>query len=187
MDLGKLTEWVKLSPRYLAPIGIGLGLLLWATPLVHALHLAPLVAQLGPYLGAAFLFVWLLAFAAVVYPFIPTSDQVQAKLAERAKLRAGQQRLHRLTPAEKAILRPYIQENTNTRYLNWMSGEVIGLVDEDIIARALNMAREGLPAPLNIRPWAKDYLSAHPELIDLHPSSASPDAAPLPPPERDEG
>jgi len=177
VDPGKLTEWVKLSPRYLVPIGLGLGLLLWATPLVNGLRLAPFVAQFGPYIGAAFLLDWLLVFSAVVSPFIPTSDQVRAKLEKRAKLRAGQQRLHELTPAEKAILGVYLQQNTNTLYLPWQNGEVMGLVQEDIIAFVqLGTLRDGLPAPLNIQPWAKRYLSDHPELVDLPPPSAAPDA-----------
>src|SRR5260221_3074222 len=94
VDPSKLTEWVKLSPRYLIPIGVLLGVLLWATPLVSGLRLAPFVAQFGPYLGAAFLLDWLLVVSAMVSPFIPTSDQLKAKLEKRAKLRAGQQRLH---------------------------------------------------------------------------------------------
>ena len=168
MDPTKLMEWVKLSPRYLVPIGLGLGLLLWATPLVNALRLAPFVAQFGPYIGAAFLLVWLLVFSAVVSPFIPTSDQLQAKLEKRAKLRAGQQRLHELTMDEKAILRGYLLKNTNTLDLDWQSGEVLGLVQEDIIAFVPPTAlRDGLAAPLNIQPWAKRYLSEHLELVDL--------------------
>ena len=167
MDPSKLMEWVKLSPRYLVPIGLGLGLLLWATPLVNGLRLAPFVAKFGPYIGAAFLLDWLLVFSAVVSPFIPTSDQLRAKLEQRAKLRAGQQRLRELTPAEKAILGVYLQQNTNTLYLRWQNGEVMGLVHEGIIAFVHSTARDGLPAPLNIQPWAKRYLSEHLELVDL--------------------
>lgn len=174
MDPSKLTEWVKLSPRYLVPIGIGLGLLLWATPLVNALHLTPFVAQFGPYIGAAFLLDWLLVFSALVSPFIPTSDQLRARMETRAQLRAGQQRLHQLTLAEKAILRGYLQENTNTQYLAWQRGEVMGLVNENIIAHVLPAVHDGLAAPLNIQQWAKDYLIAHPELVDLQSPLAWP-------------
>ena len=84
MDSSKLTEWVKLSPRYLIPIGVLLGVLLWATPLVNGLRLAPFVAQFGPYLGAAFLLDWLLVLSALLSLFIPTSDQLRAKLEQRA-------------------------------------------------------------------------------------------------------
>jgi Super-infection exclusion protein B len=176
VDPSKLTEWLKLSPRYLVPIGILLGLLLWAPPFVSGLRLTPFVTQFGPYIGVAFLFVWLLILSAVASPFIPTGDQLKAKLEERAKLRAGQQRLHELTPAEKDLLRPYFQQNTNTQSLWWASGEVQGLVQEDIIAPVLPFARAGMGAPLNIQPWAKRYLSDHPELVDLPPPAAAPDA-----------
>ena len=51
------------------------------------------------------------------HPLIPTSNQLRAKLEQRAKLRAGQQRLHEFTLDEKAILRGYLLKNTNTQYL----------------------------------------------------------------------
>jgi superinfection exclusion protein B len=174
VDPSKLMEWVKLSPRYLIPIGVLLGVLL--TPLVNGLRLAPFVAQFGPYIGVAFLLDWLLVLSALLAPFIPTSDQLRAKLEKRAKLRAGQRRLHELTPEEKAILRPYLQQNTNTQFLGWQRGDVMELVEEGIITFTQTATlREGLGTPFNMRPWAKRYLSEHPELVDLPALPAAPE------------
>jgi Na+-transporting methylmalonyl-CoA/oxaloacetate decarboxylase gamma subunit len=86
---------------------------------------------------------------------------------KRAELDQRQERLHRLTDAEKEVLRPFIAEANRTQWLDWMDGVVVGLELEKVIHRALPMAREGMATPFNMQHWAYAYLTAHRELVGL--------------------
>jgi hypothetical protein len=87
-------------------------------------------------------------------------------ITSRRRIKYRQKRLHRLTPAERAILRKYIIKDTRSQDLSLQDGVAQGLVLERIIYRPLPSigdVRRGFPH--NIQPWAWDYLKKHPELL----------------------
>ena len=117
------------------------------------------LGALYPEFRLAVLIVFLIAATVTVYQVgqavwgrISLNIAHRKELAhEQAKLDQRHERLHRLTDAEQEVLRPFIAEANRTESLNWMNGVVVGLELEQVIHRALQMAREGMRTPYNMQ------------------------------------
>jgi hypothetical protein len=163
MDIGRLVEWIKLSPRHLLPLSLFTGFVLFAPQRWLAVFgLVGFVAEWRPYFGAAFLLSTALLLSAAI---VAGYGWVKQKREEVALLRSRRERLHHLSEPEKDILRGYIEDQTRTQYLPMHDGVVGGLQAERIIFRASSLSRGWDEFAYNIQPWAWEYLNKHPKLL----------------------
>lgn len=163
MDFSKLSEWIKLSPRYLFPISLVAGFMLFAAnDILGVLGLVPLVSQYRSYIGAIFLLSTALLLTSWL---VSLYGWLKEKLGQFKARKARTKRLHDLTDEERKILRGYIYDETRTQYLNIQDGVVKGLVDEQIIYQSSSLGRLRAGFAFNIQPWAWEYLKEHPDLL----------------------
>jgi hypothetical protein len=163
MDFSKFLDWIKLSPKYLSPIVIVSGFLLFAkSSWLEIFGLVELVVKYRPYIGGIFL----LATALLLSHWLISLYEWFAKRRLWSKrLKGAKQHLHNLTHEEREILRAYIGGNTRTQKLPIESGVVSGLEWQYIIIKASNIGDFLDGWAYNIQPWAWDYLHKHPDLI----------------------
>lgn len=69
-----------------------------------------------------------------------------------------------LTPDEKAVLVPYIRDQAASVTYSLNNGAVRGLEGKGVLYRASSVSY-GLGFPFNMQPWAREILSAEPELL----------------------
>jgi transposase len=167
VDFSKLVDWIKLSPRYLLPIVLVTGFLLFASKdTLEIFGLAGLVSDYRSWLGLVFLlFAFLLVSAAITSGLSLAYRWIKQKRKNAAFLRRGRERLRHLSEPEKEILRRYIEGQTRTQYLAMSDGVVNGLVHEGILYRASTLSSFLDHFAYNIQPWAWDYLNDHPKLL----------------------
>ncbi len=163
MDFSKYLEAIKLSPKYLVPVVIVSGFLLFARPdILEIFGLAALSAKYRPYIGGIFL----LSTALVLSHWMISLYQWRAKKWHWLKrIKISKKRLHNLTDEEREVLRAYIGGNTRTQYLQLESGVAAGLEFEHIIFRSSDVGSLVDGWAYNIQPWAWDYLNEHRELL----------------------
>jgi hypothetical protein len=168
MDFSKLSDWLKLSPKYLFPVSVVTGFLLFAsTSTLEVFGLTIFVAQYRAYIGITFLISTALLFtnwAVTVY------QGVQKKWKEQASLKNLRKRLHNLSNPEKRILKNYIENKTKTQYLDIGDGVTGGLEAGGVIFRSSYVGNLESWA-YNIQPWAWEYLNDHPELLIISDES----------------
>lgn len=104
-------------------------------------------------------------------------------LATINALRRSRNRKHlvsELTPDEKAYLVRYIEERQNTQYFRIDDGISRGLEAKGIIFQASNVGYMLDGWAYNLQPWARRYLSKHPEALAgaNEPPEALPGGAP---------
>ena len=111
----------KINPEIFWALTIGIGFILFGSDtFVTTLGLAELRTQGHGYLGAIFV----LSVSIVLVQTILTGWRCFLNLIAKRKekkdqaeaLKKNQETLHNLTPDEKAYLKPYILDNTNTQY-----------------------------------------------------------------------
>lgn len=165
MDFSKLTEWLKLKPRYLVALGIASGLLLFLPDrFLLSLGLSELSASFRPWIGGVFL----LSTVLLLTHFLSKiGTPVQEKIEEALAVRGWAKRLKELTPEEKAHLQQYIQGNTQTRYYDLSDGVVKGLVAKKILYRATSLG-QGEAFAYNMQPWAWRRLKKRPDILALN-------------------
>ena len=166
MDLTRILESLKLSPKYLFAVFAAGAFLLFA-PLRFQVGLVEFRQRFLPYIGGVTLISATLLLTHGVAAFF---DSLKRKRAERKQLESLRGRLHSLTPAEKEALRPYIREEANTRSFVVNDGVAGGLVGKGILYRSSNTGLF-MYFPYNLQPWARDYLKERPELLDSASSS----------------
>jgi hypothetical protein len=165
MDFSKLSEWLKLSPKYLFPISLVTGFGLFApVNILEIFGITSLVAQIRPYLGVVFLLATALLITNL---FTSLYVRVRNKHQATENLKTMQERLHSLTGDEKYILQHFISNQTRTQYLPMDDGVVNGLELEKIIFKA-SMVGQLDEWAYNIQPWAWKYLNNHHELLSLN-------------------
>jgi len=171
-DIAKnLVDWIKLSPRYLLPICIFAGFVVFAPPQVLSIFgLIDMVSRYRPWFGLAFLLSAALLASSAVFAFY---EFMKKKRLEEAVRKHRRLRLHQLTEDEKELLRGYIHNQTRTQYLSMSDGRVGQLQTEKIIFRASNLGDYLDGFAYNIQPWAWEYLNDHPEVLD--PTFEQPD------------
>lgn len=164
LDPARLTEWLKLAPRYLFPLALVSGFLLFAPDRwLGPLGLAGVRdGWPQPYLGAIFLLSCALLVSALG---VALWDSVVARRDEHRRMRLRKERLANLTPEERTLLRGYLDDDTRSQYLPWESGVVKGLEHEGVIYRAARISRGGTSFAYNIQPWAWKHLRENPELL----------------------
>jgi len=162
MDVAKILDWLKSSPKYLFSIALVSGFGLFSPPFVLDIFgLTFFVTQYRPYFGIAFL----ISVATVLTEAILVVHRtVSARRLKSRVVKQQLQALHNLTGQEKLILLSYLNRKTKTAYLDPEDGVVCGLEAQGIIHRATaigGMARSAY----NIQPWAWDYIIDNPHLI----------------------
>jgi len=163
-----LIEAIKLSPRYLLPIWIFTGIVVFAPKGVLSIFgLTDIVSSYRPYFGLAFLLSGALLASSACIAFY---HWTRARRRERRVRRYQHQRLNNLTEDEKELLRGFIHNQTRTQYLSMSDGRVGQLQTEKILFRASNLGQYMDFFAYNIQPWAWDYLNKHPELLEPTPS-----------------
>ena len=162
MDFSKYIEWVKLSPRYLFPIAISSGILLFSgETIIETLGLAEITNSYRSIIGIIFL----LSFALVVASWgLSLGNIIKNAWLRNRKFRNLKKRISDLTLEEKDVLLGYIQNQTRTQYLSIENGVVIELESLGIIYRSSNIG-DIESWSYNIQPWAWKYLNEHPELL----------------------
>lgn len=83
----------------------------------------------------------------------------------RVVLRTKREQLHVLTPEEQGYLAPFIQKKMNTIHEDMTDGVAGGLKLKGIIYPASDLIDIVKGVPYNLYPWAREYLTQHPELL----------------------
>jgi len=163
-DYGKtILEVLKLAPRYLIALAISAGLFLFVPDKwLKVVDIYDFAHNYRPWFAITFVFSCVLL---VIDWSIKINARIKHSKATAEASNRRLQRLHRLTEAEKQILRFYIQNNTRTNVLRIDDGVVNGLVTARIIFPAANVGNiiEGLAH--NISDFAWDYLQKHQHLL----------------------
>jgi len=177
LELNKILDWLKLSPKYLFAVSVVCGSILFGPEfLLKKLGLDIFIADYKKFIGVAFLGVNVLLFAHIfsfIYSFFNKKIKTVFYFKKRRK------RLHSLTPDEKNILSYYIFNNTRSQILESTDGVVLGLEHEKIIYRASDLSSYFTQFPYNIQPWAWDYLNKNRYLLDAADSVPSPQSSSL--------
>jgi len=178
---GFLSGLKQASPALLLGLALASGLVLFSPEaFVSALGLDVFRQTNKPYIGSTFVIsiaLLLSHFAFRIADIIKTkiaAIQTRKRAAEADAAR--QQKLHELTPDEKAYLIPYVQRDENTQYFLIEDGVAGGLVAKKIIYQSSQIGSIVDGWAFNIQPWAKNYLKSHPEL--LHGSNPNPQGPP---------
>jgi hypothetical protein len=163
MDASKFLEAIKLSPKYLLPIVIVSGFLLFAKPeILDIFGLAKLSTAYRPYIGGVLL---LSAALAVSNGLVSLYKWYVKRRVWSKRIKSAKKRLHNLTYAEREILRRYIGGNTRTQYFQLENGVASGLALEHIIFRSSNVGNLDDGWAFNIQPWAWKYLNERRDLL----------------------
>lgn len=163
MDFSKSLEAIKLSPKYLFPIVLVTGFLLFAGPgVLEIFGLSELSAKYKPYIGGVFL---LSAALVLSHWAISLYKRGEEKRRWAKRIKTSTKRLHNLTVEERDVLRGYIGGNTRTQYFHLESGVVSGLELEHILFKSSNVGSLDSGWAYNIQPWAWEYLTKHRELL----------------------
>jgi len=164
VDFSKYLDWIKLSPRYLLPLSLFTGFILFAPQnLLNRFGLGSLLAEYRFYFGLGFLLTTTLLLTAGLTAIY---DGIMQGRRQRARLKNLRERLHHLAEPDKEILRRFIYGGTRSQKLNMADGRVGGLEAEGVIFRSSNVGNIESWA-YNLQPWAWEYLKAHPELLAL--------------------
>ena len=163
--IGSLFAALKhISPTILAAIAIASGVILFSGESVaDVLGAEELRQQYRLHIGIAFL---------GASSFLCAMGTARVATAARKRWRRGrilaarQESLHALTPDEKAYLAPYVFGNVNTQYFQLEDGVVGGLVGKAILYQASRVGRMLTGFAYNIQPWAREYLTKKPHLLE---------------------
>jgi hypothetical protein len=163
MDWSKLLDAVKLSPKYLAPIALASGFLLFSPAhYLITLGLDTFVNSYRSWIGLVFVISAALLIASLFQLVWSWSKSTYDGFR---RIHAGENRLKHLTAEEKDVLRGYIVNQTRSQVLDFASGVVKGLEHEGIIYQASPLGTLIDGFAYNIQPWAWDYLNDHKELL----------------------
>lgn len=173
MDFSKAIEIIKLKPKYLFPIVIFTGIIVFSKDkFLNYLGTQEFVNQYRAWFGITFLASCALL---VSHGTIKIGTSLIEKFSKRQTIKLGQKLLHSLTPAEIGIISYYIINNTRTQSLNVADGVAMGLEQKYIIYRAAEIGSTSIKLAtlgdilfdFNIQPWAWRYLNKHKELLGL--------------------
>ncbi len=159
MDISKFIEWIKLTPRYLLPIALVSGFLLFAPNTVQKVFgTLKFVEQFRFWIGLIFLLSTSLTISDLTIKTIAlVSKNIKAKRTSNNMVK----QLYSLSPEERTILARYIFGNTKTLPLSVASGVVNGLEIMKIIFKSSHLAYLVDSWPYNIQPWVWVYLNEH--------------------------
>ena len=158
--VGKTIDWVK-SPRQIAVVFVAcVGLLLLRAEWIHRLSLDELQryrgwVAVGAFVSGAALLVTLVA---KLWGLLTATREKRKAIKEQEKY------LCTLSPGEQYIMSKYFFGKTETLYLDLEDGTVGALQNKGIIYQGATVGRWTTFA-FNIQPWAKEYLSKHPDVL----------------------
>jgi len=92
--------------------------------------------------------------------------KLKTLIHEKKTLKERYSMLRDLTPAEKAYLAPYIFDQETTQYFGAEDGIKGSLEAKIIIYQASVMGHLITGFAYNLQPWAREYLTKHPELLE---------------------
>lgn len=165
MDWGKALDAIKLSPKYLLPIALATGFLLFgSSQQISKLGLDSFASLYRPWIGLVFLLSIVLLTTQLL---LNAGLWLKHKYEQNQAMAIAQKRLANLTPEEKYILGGYIVRQTRTQDLDFTNGVVTGLEHAHIIYRAANVGSLVDGFAYNIQPWAWKYLNKRKELLDI--------------------
>lgn len=162
IDFSKFLDWLKLSPRYLFPLALVTGFVLFMPDSVLDIFgVTAFVASYRGYIGIVFL----ISFALILTEATLLGYRKYSERRNKSKAaQTLETLLKNMTLDEKRILRQYTERNTKTAYFDMENGVVGGLEDHGIIYKATNVGRADRWA-YNIVPAVWDYLQKHPEIL----------------------
>lgn len=162
MDISKVLDSLKLSPKHLGALFLAGAFLLFARPSLLALiGLEDFRKNYLGYIGAVTLLTGTLL---LTHGVSSLANWIGRRRSQNSQLKVWHATLQTLTPAEKVALRPYIFENENSALFSISDGVAGGLEAKDILYRASNIGPWG-NFPYNLQPWAREHLTKHPELL----------------------
>ncbi|HEY60672.1 MAG TPA: hypothetical protein G4N92_08330 [Anaerolineae bacterium] len=155
MNLSKITEWIKLPPRYLIPISVVTGtLIILDKPLLSLFGLSNFVEKTLPYISIIFFTSTALIITSVIVCIINWGKR---KIASKNEHKNITDRLCHLTQGEKLILLGYFLEDSRSQQLLIGDGTVRELESFGIIYRSSNIGSIDYFA-YNIQPWVWNYV-----------------------------
>lgn len=161
----KILEIAKFTSKFFVVVAILTSFLLFApSNYVDTLGLTQLVIDYKQYIGASFLVSGVVTVTNLVM-FI--YRKINSSILEKRALKQQHKRLHKLNAFEKKILLYYFIKGTNTQLLAFNDGTVRELEGYRIIQRTSNLSQWGVSFPYNLNPWAREYLTKHPDLLEL--------------------
>ena len=161
--ISKITDWLKLSPKYLFPISLVTGFIIFTTnKTLEVFGIVPLITQIRPYLGIIFLISSALLASHILFSLL---SWINKKIQRILFILRLPKRLLELTNDEKNILLYYISNQTKTQHLSTLDGVVSGLEINGIIFKSSNWGHSPHDWSYNIQPWAWEYLNKHKDLL----------------------
>jgi len=163
MDWSKVLDALKLPPKYLIPVVLATGFMLFGSKSsLSTLGLDGLVDSFRSWIGLIFL----ISTVVVVTGIATQLWSWQRHVYRRRQLRKiNRERLHHLTYEEKRILRSYIGNQTKSQVLDYADGVTQELVFINVIHLASTLgSMDGFA--YNIQPWAWEYLNQHSHLLE---------------------
>ena len=164
--IGDIAEGIKavgqIAVKPLLAIALASGSLLYAPAhVIAAAGLADFLAKYRMWIGFALLAscAYLLA-QGLAWIF----DVISSLLDDVRMKKVRRKWLTKLTPDEKAVLVPYIRNQATSVAYSLNDGAVRGLEGKGVLYRASSVSY-GLEFPFNMQPWAREILSAEPELL----------------------
>jgi hypothetical protein len=164
--IGDVTEGIKavgqIAVKPLIAIALASGVLLYAPAhAVAATGLTDFLAKYRMWVGLALL----VSCAYLMAHGLAWLFNVVGTLLDDVRMRKVRRKwLKTLTPDEKAVLVPYIRDQVASITFGLNDGAVRGLEGKGVLYRASSVSY-GLGFPFNMQPWAREILSADPELL----------------------
>lgn len=156
-----LTDYFRKIPAsFLVAIVCVLGLILFLpNDIAVTLAVDGFREEYRVFLGPAFLLTFSFCVARIFMFLMKWHRQ-------KKNLKHKQDSLHQLTPEEKGYLIHYIENEQNTIYVGIDDGIMAGLRVKGITYLAANMGDALNGFAFNLQPWARDYLSQNPQLLN---------------------
>jgi len=154
-------DWLRKVPiGFLLALLIVLALLLFLpTEIAETLAVSDFRNVYRRFLGPTFL---LFASFFITKALLSLNDFRRRKASQRRRLL----QLHKLTPEEKGYLAQFILHQRNTIHVAMGDGIAGGLEANGIIYCSSNEFNILEGPPFNLQPWAREYLSQYPNLLE---------------------
>lgn len=162
MDFPKIIEWVKLTPKYLFPIALASGFLLFGPEnLLSTLGVCDFAEVHKSYIG----FVLLLSTALLLGAFLANiGNTLMGFISVKFKSYIYRTRLKDLTSEEKEVLKMYLDKDNRTCLFKISHGPVQNLMADKILFKTgpgINSTTHNV----GIQTWAWRYLMKNKRLL----------------------
>ena len=163
-SLSKLTEWLKLKPRYLFSLSLVSGFLIFSPEnWLLGLGLDSLVQSYKGWIGGVFLISIVLLLTNILAYLV---EPIQGSINDWRRTIVYSKQLKSLSSEEKEVLKRYIEGDTQSQRLGMLDGIASGLAAKNILYRSSSLSTASGYIAYNIQPWAWIYLKKHPEILD---------------------